>query len=192
MITADFLTSALQTLKDDETELCCEVEGILKLLINHSKAGGFVTAWVRWRMSATYVSEVAQLVHRTNGFHFAAKETTAEHLREFDIDELSTKMSILAPDSWSLLDSLLAADLKINYKHEWRSASGKAPNAFQRVDDVDMPDLRDLDEDDDQFSNDIDECPLHPLVSDEDDEPEDVEDKKKQCTERVIMNVSMI
>ena len=70
-------------------------------------------------MMATYVSKVSHLVQHTNGFHFMVKKTTAEQLQEFDIDDLSSKMSILVPDLWSLLNSLLAADSKINYKHEW-------------------------------------------------------------------------
>ena len=189
MTTADVLTAILRRVEEDENTLCYEVEGIMDFLLTHSKAGGFVMKWARRMTMATYVSEVAQLIHRASGFHFTAKKTTAARLQEFNIDELASRMSVLAPNLWSLLDSLLAADPKINYKREWRS--GKVPDTSQRVDDdVDMPDVHDLDEDDDEYwKDDADECPL---VGDEDNEPEDAEDQKKQRAERVIMTVSVI
>lgn len=118
------------------------------------------------------------------------KKTTAEQLQEFDIDDLSSKMSILVPDLWSLLNSLLAADSKINYKHEWFWRGGKAPDhTSQRTDnDIDMVGVHDLDEDGDLYWKDVNE---RPLVGDEDDEPEDAEDQRKQWAERVTMTVSL-
>jgi hypothetical protein len=191
MISADLLTAILERVEDDENELRDEVEGILEHLINHSKAGGFTLRWARQRMVARYASEVVQLIQRANGFHFTAKKTTAERLREFDIDELASNMSILAPDLWSLFSSLLAADTKVNYKREWTRRSGKAPNhTLQRTDsDVEMLDVCDFDEDGELYWKDADE---HPLVDDEDDEPEDAEDQRKQRAERVTMTVSII
>lgn len=189
MITADILSAILRRVEDDESTLSYEVEGILEFLNSHSKAGKILSRWAHGKIMGTYVSEVAQLVQRANGFHFTAKKTTAERLREFDIDELASKMSVLAPYLWTLLGALLAADPKTNYKREWRS--GRAPDPLQRTDsnDVEMLDVHDLDEDEDQYWRDADE---HPLVSDEDDEPEDVEDQKEQRAERVAMTVSVI
>ena len=189
MTTADVLKAILQRVEEDENTLCYEVEGIMDLLLAHSKAGGFVMKWAHRMTIATYVSEVAQLVHRASGFHFTAKKTTAERLREFNIDEIASRMSILAPNLWSLFDLLLAADPKINYKRGWRS--GKVPDTPQRADDdVDMLDVHDLDEDEDEYwRDDADECPL---IGDEEDEPEDAEDQKKQRAERLIMTVSVI
>jgi hypothetical protein len=190
MITADLLTAVLQRVEDDENKFRGEVEGILQFLIDHSKAGAIASRWAHQRMMATYVSEVSHLVQRTNGFHFTVKKTTAEQLREFDIDDLSSKMSILAPDLWSLLDSLLAADSKINYKREQFRRGGKAPDhTSQRTDnDVDMVDAHDLDEEGDLYWKDVNE---RPLVGDEDDEPEDAEDQRQQRAERVTMTVSL-
>ena len=190
MITTDILTDILRRVEDDEITLSYEVEGILELLNNHSKAGKIVSRWAHGKMMGTYASEVTQLVQRANGFHFTAKKTTAERLREFDIDNLASKMSVLAPSLWGLLGALLAADPKSNYKREKRSAVKAHDTSSQRTNnDVEMLDVHDLDENEDQYWNDVDE---RPLVGDEDDEPEDAEEQKKQRAERVALTVSVI
>ena len=74
MTTADVLKAILQRVEEDENTLCYEVEGIMDLLLAHSKAGGFVIKWAHRMTIATYVSEVAQLVHRASGFHFTVKK----------------------------------------------------------------------------------------------------------------------
>jgi hypothetical protein len=189
MSTTHVLTTILERVEGDENKLTLEVEEILEFLINHSKAGSIALRWACRRTTATYTSEVARLVQRENGLHFTAKKTTAERLREFDINALASKMQALAPNLWSLLDSLLAADSKVNYKREWRS--GKAPggdNTLQTGGDLDL-DMLDVCDPDEEYWKDVDE---NPLVGDGDDEPEDAEDQKGQRTERLTMTVSAI
>ena len=190
MTTSDILTAILKSVEHDENKFSFEVEGILEYLIGHSKAGDIVSRWARVRTMATLGSEVANLVQRANGLHFTAKKTTAERLREFDIDVLASKMSTLAPNLWSLFGSLLTADPTINYKREWTRKNVTAPDNVWRTDDqdIDMLDVHEPDEDEDQYWKDVDESPL---VGDEDDEPEDAEDQKKQRSERIAMTVSV-
>ncbi|KIL54406.1 hypothetical protein M378DRAFT_92374, partial [Amanita muscaria Koide BX008] len=92
--------------------------------ILESLADSDATAEVTARWAISFASricgqEVAQLSKQESGFHFPAGRVTERQLKGVDIKDMADRMQKLAPDTWTLLDVLVAADSHVNYRRGW-------------------------------------------------------------------------
>ncbi|THH23062.1 hypothetical protein EUX98_g8114 [Antrodiella citrinella] len=60
--------------------------------------------------TATLTLEVAQLASRNSGWHFSARNASAEQINAFSIEDMANKMETEAPTVWTLFGQLLASD----------------------------------------------------------------------------------
>ena len=138
---------------------------------------------------------MATLSHKDSGFHFAAKTMTEERLKSFSIDAMATEMQNRAPDLWQLLKILLLADPQWAYKKEWaRKRAGHTQNTgiseehnsreFGEIE------LGDLDDDNGWEDVDADGEELQ-LVDEDEDEPEDIQEKKEEQFDALISIVTI-
>ena len=66
--------------------------------------------WIQVREEETYIDELRKLVQKENGWHFGARNATAQKIEDFRIDEMGRDMKGRAPRLWGLLDALMHAD----------------------------------------------------------------------------------
>ncbi|KAF8168746.1 hypothetical protein BJ912DRAFT_862514, partial [Pholiota molesta] len=89
--------------------------------------------WAQHTINTIYSSEIMALTHKDSGLHFSATTMTEERLRSFDISVLCKQMEDQAPTVWVMLDSLFAADPKLQYKCEWARNKAKQEGSNRRT-----------------------------------------------------------
>jgi len=81
--------------------------------------------WGMTHVRTVYQQQMLSLTCKENGFHFLTAKMTEEQLQGFDIKDLMKRMMTIAPDLWKLLETLHAADSRINYQRAWTQKRSK-------------------------------------------------------------------
>ncbi|PBK93786.1 hypothetical protein ARMGADRAFT_928311 [Armillaria gallica] len=69
-----------------------------------------VNNWAASAMINTYQAEIVHLTEVQQGLHFGANWATLEQLEGFALEDLGTRMKIIAPFMWQMLAALLDSD----------------------------------------------------------------------------------
>ena len=156
-------------------DLVENVPDIISLLLQNSatKDKAFGTVFVM--TEEKYCDQIQQLSLRESGFHATATRLTEQQLKEFDLQHIMEQLAEKAPDVWRLVGRLLSADTNQNKRRVQNQR-----RAETEVDDGEIQDeLLVSDGEDGQ------------LVTDEgDDEPEDIEDQRREEKDALINIVS--
>ena len=170
----------------DHVELCLEAFRYSTLTADTT------SKWVFQVARQGYISQIQVLTRKENGFHFYAKKTTEEKLKQFSVDKVSKKMAELVPDLWNLLEGVLAADPNSMQRRAKQMPNEKSGPSLRstgvRDGDIEMQDvtIHDVEmqepEDSDNRSSgwidrDVDAETQVPLVGDDEDVPEDLLDQ---------------
>lgn len=156
-----------------------------------------VSNWVILQAMKIYKKEMSKLTSKENGFHFLTAKMTQEQLQSFDVEDIMKRITVIAPDLWRLMETLHAADSRINYQRTWTQKRSKKVREGTREDrykrnrregDIEMADVQlepnwdsELDDDEDGLMGDSEE-----------DEPEDVQEQAKNQFEALARIVSRI
>ncbi|RDB20677.1 hypothetical protein Hypma_012104 [Hypsizygus marmoreus] len=100
-------------------EVSCQTRDLLDALHAHPSTHSITSAWAQVAMKNTYNTEILSLTRPDSGLHYIALGITEDKICEFDIDDITERMSTGAPHLWELLDELLSADPCLRYKHDW-------------------------------------------------------------------------
>ena len=185
-LSRSFLDGGIETLLDS-------------LLGNEGLICSTVSNWVILQAMKIYKKEMSKLTSKDNGFHFLTAKMTQEQLQNFDIEDVMKRIMVIAPYLWRLMETLHAADSRINYQRIWtqkRSKTvfkGRREGGYKRrgpevEGDIEMADvqpvweLRDDEQDFEEFE----------LIGEEDDEPEDIQEQAKTKFEALAQIVSRI
>lgn len=107
---------------------------ILDTLYPNNDTQSAVEQWAQDQMNKTYSEEVMALTSIENGLHYSVSNLTEDKLRSFEIGELSSNMADLAPNVWTMLDSLFRADPRLEYKRNWACQKARAAGTARRPD----------------------------------------------------------
>lgn len=126
-----------------------------------------------------YCDQIQQLSSRGSGFHATATRLTEQQLKEFDLQSITEQLAEKAPDVWRLVGRLLSADTNRS-KRRVQNSDKAASRAETGLDDGEIQDELLVSDDEDGQ-----------LVTDEgDDEPEDIEDQRRDEKNALITIVS--
>ncbi len=85
--------------------LCERAVNICDLLMEQE--ADVVNNWAASAMINTYQAEIVHLTKVQQGLHFGANWATLEQLKGFALEDLGTRMKIIAPFTWQMLAALL-------------------------------------------------------------------------------------
>lgn len=142
---------------------------ILDFLSHNESTQNIMKQWVKASYTQRLTSQMGELSKKKSGFHFAAKNITAEKMKEVNIPRIVKGMREKAPDVWDLMGSLLQADPEVIRQREkarvervkQRAAGGGQRKRRRR---------KDVNEDDD-------ETRVFDIADENEDEPEDIEEQ---------------
>ena len=175
------------------------IEILLDSLLQNGLICSTVSNWVILQAMKIYKKEMSKLTSKDNGFHFLTAKMTQEQLQSFDIEDIMKRIMVIAPNLWRLMETLHAADSRINYQRTWtqkrsKKRDGKGEEGYKRnhgpEGDIEMADVQTVWELDDEEE----EVNEFALIGDteEDDEPEDVLEQAKNRFESLARIVSWI
>ena len=165
---------------------------MLETLLAHPAMESTMLKWAHGIAKKTYTSEVALLSSQKHGLHYMTRGMTEEKLKSFDTKGISILMSTIASCTWELLGELLVADMGLStqcvkLREQAEKSETKRGNKGQGTD-------KDMQQDSHpemaeewtwQF---LDQS--IPLVTDGENEPEDIFDQVAQCKASLNMIVS--
>ena len=131
---------------------------------------------------------------KESGFQFLTAKLTQKQLQNFDVEDLMKRMMVIVPDLWRLMETLHAANSRINLQRAWtqkkfkkvHESRGEGGNKRKGPEgDIEMADVWELD--DEPESKEANEFEL---IGDEDDEPEDIQEQEKTRYEALARIVS--
>ena len=113
------------------------IEDLLEELHRNNLMHEKVSAWAHATMKKKYISEILSLT-KHSGLHYITKKMNENKLHDFDINDITERMSVNAPLVWELLDELLSADTHLQYKREMarKRAKGQQRNSNITVGDI--------------------------------------------------------
>ena len=129
---------------------------------------------------------------------------TQEQLRNFNIEDLMKRMMVIAPDLWRLMETLHAANSRVNHQRAWtqkrskRVCEGKGEAGHKRNrhnSNIEMTDVQTIWEPDDKEEEHYwrtVEADEFELIGEEEDELEDIQDQEKTWFEALAWIVSWI
>ena len=177
---------------------------MLENLVRNELIHATVSNWVVLEAMKVYKKEMMNLTSKENGFHnfhFITAKMTQEQLKKFDVEDIMKQIIIIAPHLWRLMETLHAANTRINHQRAWTQKKSKKvtirhgernrEDAHKRMGpqvgpegDIEMADIqtvwdRDSEPDDkEEFWKTIDNDEFE-LIGEEDDEPEDIQEQAK-------------
>ncbi|KAF8167142.1 hypothetical protein B0H34DRAFT_812416, partial [Crassisporium funariophilum] len=172
-----------------------KITGICNMLKDCELTKLAILDWAHHTVNTIYSSEIMALAHKDSGLHFSAANMTEERLRSFNISVLCKQMEDQAPMVWAMLDSLLAADPKLQYKRDWARNKAKQGEPNKRTKaaasdgDIEMSDITisatkthavvDEAELDDYYMHDFFDSEAREEDHEREDEPEDVVEQQE-------------
>jgi hypothetical protein len=183
------------------------MEKLLDNLLQNGLICSTVSNWVISQAMKIYKKEMSNLTSKENGFHFLTAKMTQEQLQSFDVEDIMKRIMVIAPDLWRLMETLHAADSRVNYQRTWtqkrskkvREATGEdgykrnGPEGDIEMADVQLEPVWELDDEEDEYWKTIDVNEFGLMGdSEEDDEPEDIQEQAKTQFEALARIVSWI
>ena len=159
------------------------IENLLDSFLQNDLIYSTVSNWVISQAMKIYKKEMSNLTSKEHGFHFLTAKMTQQQLQNFDIEDIMNRMTVIAPHLWRLMETLHAADSRINYQRTWtqkrskKVREGKGEEDHKRKGpegDIEMADVETVWELDDE-----EEAHEFALIGEEDDEPEDMQEQEK-------------
>jgi hypothetical protein len=195
----------IMAISAEESGMNGGIETLLDSLLQNASGliRSTVSNWVILQAMKIYKKEMSNLTSKDNGFHFPTAKMTQEQLQSFDIEDVMKRIMIIAPDLWRLMETLHAADSRINYQRIWtqkrskkvREGKGLGEDGYKRKGpelegDIEMADVQlepvwELDDEEEDFNE-------FALIGEEDDEPEDIQEQAKTQFEALARIVSWI
>lgn len=88
----------------------------------HRRSASTCLKWATSLSTEIYKGEIKRLTNKSAGFHFNASNATAHQISDFASGELVSRMSVIAPNIWGLMQSLLLSEGGANARgdDEWR------------------------------------------------------------------------
>ncbi|KAJ3569499.1 hypothetical protein NP233_g4998 [Leucocoprinus birnbaumii] len=148
------------------------IENVLDLFLFNKRTQPAVESWIRGRFTEKLKLQLADASRVGGGFHFTAKDVTAEKLKETTIQKLENGIKDKAPDVWHLVGELLKSDPEvIRRRHKAREERektrkrGKGQRKRKKRGNIAEGD---------------DELRVLDIVDSDEDEPEDVEEQLEE------------
>jgi hypothetical protein len=118
----DFI-SAILTKKDHavKNDLLADIQKILTILYEHPESGTSLQEWCCNSMATIYTDQLFILIEHEKAAPVTAKKIKEEDIQNFSVKAIASKMEILAPDLWVLLDNLHS----VNLTNNWRKRKAK-------------------------------------------------------------------
>ena len=151
--------------------------------------------WVISQAMKIYKKEMTNLTSKESGFHFLTAKMTQDQLQNFDVEDFMTWIMVIAPELWKLMETLHAANSRINHQRAWTQKRSKkvcdgkeerqkrkGPEGDIEMADVQLETAWELDDEVNEFE----------LVGEEDDEPEDIQEQATTRFETLARIVSWI
>jgi hypothetical protein len=101
------------------------IKTLLERLLENDLINVTVSNWVTFQAMKIYQKEMSNLTSKDNGFHFLTAKMTQKQLQTFDVDDLMKRMMVIAPDLWRLMETLHAANSRINLQRAWTQKRSK-------------------------------------------------------------------
>ena len=170
------------------------IETLLDGLLQNDLSSATMSNWVISQAVKIYQKEMSNLTSKESGFHFLTAKMTQEQLQGFDVEDFMRRIMVIAPELWKLMETLHAANSRINHQRAWtqkrskKMCDGKGEEGQKRKGpegDIEMADVQvetvwEPDDEANEFE----------LVGEEDDEPEDMQEQATTRFEALARIVS--
>jgi len=175
------------------------ITNLLDSLLQNDLTSSNVSNWGMVHAVSIYKNQMSKLTWKENRFQLLTAKMTVEQLQSFDVEDLMKQMTAIAPDLCKLMETLHAADSRINYirtrtqKRSKKIHKSETSHIRRPDGDIEMGDVQTTHEleDEEEYWKVVDMKEIA-LIGQEDDEPEDLHKQSKTQVETLTQIVSPI